>query len=38
MGSLLYLVVVAIFSTIFWSVAFCEFIKPASEYMDKKIE
>ena len=37
-GILLYVVVVTIFSTIFWIVAFIEFIKPASEYMDKKIE
>ena len=37
-GILLYVVVVTIFSTIFWIVAFIEFIKPASEYMEKKIE
>ena len=37
-GTLGYVVVVTIFSTIFWIVAFIEFIKPASEYMDKKIE
>ena len=37
MGIMLYVVVVVIFSTVFWFVAFAEFVKPASEYMDKKI-
>ena len=38
LGTLLYVLVVTIFSIMFWTVAFIEFIKPADEYMDKKIE
>ena len=37
-GTLKYFVVVTIFSIIFWIVALNDFIKPASEYMDKNIE
>ena len=37
-GTMLYVVVVALFSSVFWSVAFAEFVKPASEYMNKRIK
>ena len=37
-GTVLYLLVNALFSMVFWFVAFAEFLKPASEYMDRKID
>ena len=36
-GTLVYLGVVFVFFVIFWALAFLEFMKPASEYMNQYI-
>ena len=37
-GTMVYVFVVLIFSIFFWITAFAEFVKPASEYMNKDMK